>query len=81
MKSPTKTIEEIPDETKIYKLLEKHMDIGVAVRLSRVIVEWHNAEIVKELKQLKTKKVKGAGLLEMKWIDDRIKELSKKEGE
>jgi len=36
------------------------------------------SEILNELKLLKTKKVKGANLLEMKWIDKRINQL--KEG-
>lgn len=33
-------------------------------------------EVRKELKLLKTKKVKGVDLVELKWIDKRIKDLS-----
>lgn len=64
LKKPDKFLSLQPIEAELQDLIDLFHTYG-------------NRERIDEIKSLKTKKVKGAELVEMKWIDKRIAELNR----
>ena len=57
--------------------LEQAVESSYMKELLQLFHTYGNRERIDEIKSLKTKKVKGAELVEMKWIDKRIAELNR----